>query len=206
MAYRSGKGDGRFDDLKSASAQIEIGHRVAYARQVHSRTVIVVDSAGLAGEGDGLITDNREVVVAIQVADCIPIFVAEKGGEARGLVHAGWRGSTANIAGKGIESMVSQLGADATSLRCLLGPSIQSCCYEIGEDVAEKFQSRYLTECGGNRYTLDLHSANLDQLIDAGVKGENISFDRRCTSCSGSGLHSFRRDGEKAGRNICYLG
>ena len=62
-----------------------------------------------------------------------------------------------------------------------------------------------MTEFRGNCYTLDLHRANLDQLIEAGVRNENISFDKRCTFCSNNGLHSFRRDAEAAGKNICIL-
>ncbi|MEE2877068.1 MAG: peptidoglycan editing factor PgeF [Candidatus Neomarinimicrobiota bacterium] len=205
MAYRHGKGKGCFDDLNSASIQRGIGDCVAYARQVHSSVNIFVDSPGFSGEGDGLITDHPEVVLAIQVADCVPIFVAEKSGKARGLIHAGWKGSAANIVRKGVELMVSELGAVVTNLHCLLGPSIRSCCYEIKDDVAEQFQSHYLTECGGNSYTLDLHMANLDQLIEAGVRNENIRFHKRCTCCSRNGLHSFRRNGEMAGRNICFL-
>ena len=205
IAYRRRKGEARFYDLKAASAHIGIRDNIAYVRQIHSNRIIIVDSPGFVGEGDGLITDCSEVVLAIQVADCVPIFLAEKRRKARGLIHAGWKGTVRNIAREGVEMMVSAMDTDINNLHCLLGSSIRSCCYKIRNDVAEQFQSSYLTECGGNRYNLDLHWANLDQLIEAGVNSENISFDTRCTCCSKNGLHSFRRDAEAAGRNICIL-
>ncbi|MBH31980.1 MAG: polyphenol oxidoreductase [Candidatus Marinimicrobia bacterium] len=205
IAYRRGKGEGLFDDLKAASTQLGISDRIAYARQIHSNTVISVDSPGFVGEGDGLITDSSEVALAIQVADCVPVFLMERGGKARGLIHAGWKGTLRNIAREGVAMMVSTIGTDVNNLHCFLGPSIRSCCYQIGKDVAEQFRIPHLTENGGNRYTLDLHRTNLDQLIEAGVNNENISFDTKCTCCSKNGLHSFRRDTDAAGRNICFL-
>ena len=205
IAYRRRKGESQFDDMKAASVHMGMRDSIAYARQMHSNSIIIVDSPGFVGEGDGLITDRSEVVLAIQVADCVPIFLAERRGKARGLIHAGWKGTVANIAREGVKMMVSRIGAGVDNLHCLLGPSIRSCCYKIGKDVAEQFRSSYLTKSRGNFYTLDLHRANLEQLIEAGVRNENISFDTRCTFCSKNGLHSFRRDAEVAGRNICIF-
>ena len=157
------------------------------------------------GECDGLISDSPHVVLAMQVADCLPIFVIAPDASAIGLVHAGWRGTVAGIAGEAVRKLKENFGVDPGSLSCFIGPSIHTCCYTVGREVMDKFQTDHLTENGPNHYNLDLISANSAQLSEAGVASEKITVDKRCTYCSESGLHSYRRHGDRAGRNVCFL-
>ncbi len=145
------------------------------------------------------------MVLAIQVADCLPIFLIAPNVSAIGLVHAGWRGTVAGIAGEAVRKLKEDFGVDPGSLSCFIGPSIHTCCYTVGREVMDKFQTDHLTENGPNRYNLDLISANSAQLSEAGVAAEKITVDKRCTHCSESGLHSYRRHGDRAGRNVCFL-
>ena len=160
------------------------------------------------GECDGLISDSPNVVLAIQVADCLPIFLIAPDVSAIGLIHAGWRGTVAGIALEAVCKLKEDFGVDPGSLSCFIGPSIHTCCYTVGREVMDKFQTDHLTESEPsepNLYNLDLISANSAQLREAGVAAEKITFDKRCTHCSESGLHSYRRHGDRAGRNVCFL-
>ena len=157
------------------------------------------------GECDGLISDSPNVVLAIQVADCLPIFLVAPDVSAIGLVHAGWRGTVAGIALEAVCKLKEDFGVDPGSLSCFIGPSIHTCCYTVEREVMDKFQTDHLTENGSNCYNLDLISANSAQLSEAGVATEKITVDKRCTHCSESGLHSYRRHSDRAGRNVCFL-
>ena len=199
------KEEGLFDSLLSVSAQLHLGDKLAYAHQVHSKRVFIVDSPGITSRCDGLITKNAQITLAIQVADCIPLYIAEKTGKLVGLVHAGWRGSVLGVSYEAIMIMRRKFNIHTSDIFTFLGPSIRSCCYEVGSEVAKHFPDHHLIEKGENKYSLDLIGVNLDQLKIAGIKNNNISIDKRCTYCSTDGLHSFRRDEEFAGRNICFI-
>jgi len=205
IVYRAGKRKGRFNDLLDFSDRLDNNGKVAYARQIHSNKVVSVDTPGLVGECDGLISDCPNVVLAIQVADCLPIFLTAPDMSVIGLIHAGWRGTVAGIAGKAVLKLKKDFGVKPKLLSCFIGPSIHTCCYTVGAEVKEKFHTDHLTKNGPSHYTLDLISANSAQLSEAGVAAEKITVDKRCTHCSESGLHSYRRHGDRAGRNICFL-
>ena len=101
--------------------------------------------------------------------------------------------------------MSDEFGVDPTLISCFLGPSIGSCCYKVGADVAGEFDQTFLIESDPLGYTLDLSGANEAQLLTEGIAGKNVKTDKRCTCCCEDGLHSYRRDGDRAGRNICFL-
>jgi len=139
IVYRTDSRKGRFTDLLEFSDRLGINGKVAYARQIHSNKVVSVDAPGLVGECDGLISDNPNVVLAIQVADCLPIFLIAPDVSAIGLVHAGWRGTVAGISGEAVRKLKEVFGVDPRSLSCFIGPSIHTCCYTVGRDVMDKF-------------------------------------------------------------------
>lgn len=179
---------------------------IAYGYQIHSATVNLVGSGGYAGEGDGLITANSEVALTIQVADCVPLFIHSRDNCVLGLFHVGWRGAIAGIVEKGISLMANHLDAAPAQMEAVLGPAIGPCCYEVKEDVADRFPNIFLSRKDEEQHCLDLPAFVRTTLINAGVFQDNIHVDRRCTFCSDEGFHSFRRDGDSAGRIICFFG
>jgi YfiH family protein len=173
---------------------------LATLRQVHSAAcVLAAGRGGVLGEGDALLEDRPGSVVAVQTADCLPILLVDERHRAVAAVHAGWRGTVARIAQRGVEAMGAQFGSLAEDLHAAIGPGIGKCCYEVGPEVAAQFGQQ-------GRGHVDLAAANRRQLMDAGVTPERIYASNLCTMCRGEEFHSFRRDQEAAGRLYSFAG
>jgi hypothetical protein len=179
---------------------------LAFGHQIHSSIVNVVKTVGYAGEGDGLITKTAEVVLTVQVADCVPLFIHSRDSSTLGLFHAGWRGALAGIIEEGISLMASQCDVVPSQMEAVLGPSIGPCCYEIREDVSTYFPDLFLRRKNREHSFLDLPGYVKEKLMSAEITADNIFMDGRCTFCSEEHFHSFRRDGDAAGRIICFFG
>jgi hypothetical protein len=120
--------------------------RLARLTQVHGATVLGVpeDTAGAAasgtwGEGDALITAQYGTALAVKVADCVPILIADRRLGAVAAVHAGWRGTAAAIVQAAVHALARQYGSRPVDLVAAIGPSIGPCCYEVGTDVCDQF-------------------------------------------------------------------
>lgn len=171
----------------------------AWLRQVHSARVIEAGE-GDCGEGDALTTTRAELGLAVATADCVPVLLA--GGGRVAAVHAGWRGIVAGVVPAALASF------DALSeVEVWIGPAIGPCCYEVGEEVAAAVvaTSRSSAARPGRRGRphLDLQEAVAAQLAAAGVT-RHVRL-ARCTACHPGELHSHRRDGARAGRNLALI-
>ncbi len=155
-----------------------------------------------AGSCDILVTGLDSVALVVQTADCVPIVLA--GERSIGLVHAGWRGAASNAAAAGVAAM-AELGERPSSLRAFLGPSIRSCCYEVGDEVAEGFDGRFVRRSLDGRLHLDLAAVTHIQLAAAGLLDRNIATHPACTRCGGEKFASYRRDGKASGRMIALV-
>lgn len=172
---------------------------MASLKQIHSATVLMADKAGPVGEGDALATGQAAVKVSVRTADCYPILLADERNRAVAAVHAGWRGTAAQIVLRTIERMRARCGTDPADLHVAIGPGIGACCYQVGVEVAREFG---LEQAG----RIDLAEANRRQLIAAGVAAGRIDVLGGCTKCDAHLFHSFRRDRERAGRMVSYIG
>ena len=113
-------------------------------RQIHSDLIHCVDA--LPAEhlvGDGLITATPGLLLAIQTADCLPVILVDTKRRAVGVFHAGWRGTVKRIVEKGVGEMFRHFGTQARDIKAVIGPGIQGCCYEVGEEVRTKFESQF---------------------------------------------------------------
>jgi purine-nucleoside/S-methyl-5'-thioadenosine phosphorylase / adenosine deaminase len=185
--------------------------------------------------GDGLITNAAGVLLAVKVADCLPVIVADRRRRAVGIFHAGWRGTVQRIVEKGVGEMRRQLGCRPEDLLAAIGPGIGACCYEIGEQVEDEFDSQfaYAKELFTDVFDswslktkypmlflnqrapghgepalsrhLDLVEANRRQLRDAGVPEENIESLGLCTACRTDLFFSYRRE-HVTGRMLAVVG
>jgi len=125
--------------------------RVVALRQIHSDVVRVIrgkqieDSANSKGalSGDALITREPGVLLVVQTADCVPILLADTRNKAVAAIHSGWRGTLARIAEKTLGQMRMEFGTDPAHVVATVGPAIGRCCYEVGEEVVQKFEARF---------------------------------------------------------------
>ena len=140
-------------------------------------------------------------------ADCVPVLLFEPEKRVVAAVHAGWRGTAAEIVGVTVRVMQEHFGCDLQRVVAAIGPSIGKCCFEVGEEVARVFQQLFpgnqaIVGLGKQpgKYQVDLWEANRKELLACGVKNENIEVAGMCSVCHPDLFFSYRREGEKAGR------
>lgn len=173
--------------------------RLTWPRQVHSATVLGVNSGGCCGEGDALMSQRNDLALSVATADCLPIVLA--GTQSISTIHAGWRGLAQDIIGE----VIARLSEPADQLRAWIGPAIGVCCYEVGEDVADqvaKSSGDTVRKLTAKKPHLDLIAAAEIQLYRRGLR--KIDSLRICTRCHPEWLWSYRREGENAGRNWTF--
>jgi YfiH family protein len=159
--------------------------RVTVAGAVHGADVGRVDAAaGVVPDVDALVTDCRGLPLLVTCADCYALIVFDPVRPALALVHAGWRGTAAGIAGQAVLALGSEYGSRPQDLVAGLGPGICAGCYEVSSDVAERFDPRFLRPARDgdtNRFQLDLAAANRAQLEEAGIPPGRIHQHGACT-------------------------
>ena len=187
--------------------------KVARLKQVHGNRIIFTDDEDIfeasESEGDGLINASKGLGVAAAAADCVPILFADEGGTVTAAVHAGWRGTLAEISSEALRLIDERYAVPPSRMRAVIGPSIKLCCYEVGEDVASLFLGKfgpdggYLQEKGGGKYMLDLPRMNAIILEREGAGAiETLSH---CTKCDGS-FYSYRREGKGVPSQLSFIG
>ncbi len=174
---------------------------VAYQKQIHSDIISVVDRGGNCGESDAIITVKKNLGLAVSVADCVPIFIYDKMQLVISAVHSGWRGTEKKILLKTLEKLNDEFNSKPEDLIVYLGPSISQVNYEVGAEVDEKFEKRYLIP-KENKFLLDVAQVNYDILIKFGVKKSNIQKSGLCTFEMNEFLHSYRKSGKYSGRSL----
>lgn len=174
---------------------------VSYQKQVHEDRINLVNSPGNCGESDALITTKVNLGLAISSADCPAIFIYDQKKKVIAAVHSGWKGTEKKILNKTIQRLKAEFGSNPSELICYIGPSISQRNYEVGEDVALKFEASFVLR-SGNKFHLDLAGANFRALIEEGVKESNVQVSGLCTYEYENLLHSYRRGGMKSGRAL----
>ena len=174
-------------------------------KQTHSTNVVLWEKPGSVMDTDGIFTSNPKLVCSIQVADCMPVYFAHKNKPFFGLVHAGWRGLVHGILLQSAKCIKENEKA-LSDFDILIGPSIQNCCFEVSDDVIDQFDSRFVEKKKDGKYRIDLQKMALSQLVKSGFQSEKITILNECTFCNEHKYHSYRRNGNKAGRMIGLLG
>jgi YfiH family protein len=206
-------------------------------RQVHSDLIHVVRSRTPDKfVGDGLVTDLRGIALGILTADCFPVLLVDSKHKAVGAFHAGWRGTVKRIVEKGVGIMRLEFGSRPEDIHAAIGPGIQNCSLEVGEEVKDAFQTQFEyaaelfhdvqeSDAVRERYPmlfmnqrapghgdpclklhLDLREANRRQLLAAGVPESNITAFKDCTVCSPRKFFSHRAQHGKTGRMVAVVG
>ena len=183
-------------DILFGALSLDIGTLVV-SRQVHGTEIRAVSTGDIHRigtpvpyEADGLITDLFGITLMIFTADCTPILLHDPVRGCIGAVHAGWRGTVADIAGKAVRRMAEEFGSRPNDVCAAIGPCISKCCYETGGDVPAALRAalgegaeEFITERGG-KYLVALKGANRQLLLRAGLSPENIAVSDECTMCS----------------------
>ena len=187
--------------------------RFVAVRQVHGTDVLVVGervpTRELLEQGwDALITDEPGLCLTIKTADCVPVLLFDPVRRVIAAIHAGWRGTLAQIVPKTIGAMRERYGSRVDVMKAAIGPSAASCCYEVDEPVLSRLRevfpawSLVLREVGDNRAKLDLRLVIRRQAEEAGVRAESISAADHCTICEPDLFYSYRREGSVRGTMI----
>lgn len=187
--------------------------RFVAVRQVHGTEALVVGeqvpSRELLEQGwDALLTDEPGLCLTIKTADCVPVLLFDPVRRVIAAIHAGWRGTLAEIVPKTIATMRERYGGQTQTVKMAIGPSADSCCYEVDEPVLSRLRevfpawSLVLREAGDNRAKLDLRQVIRRQAEEAGVRGEAICSARHCTICEPELFYSYRREGSVRGTMI----
>ena len=194
--------------------------RLVTAGQVHGNGVLHVTAiqagtgarpdSSQVGIGDALIATEPGVVLLSMHADCLPIFLVDPVVPAVAVIHAGWRGTVANVAGATVAALAAH-HADPGRLLAFLGPAIGMECYEVGEDVAAAWRTvgagtDDILQPMGERWRFNLAAANAQLLIAAGVPAGQIEHSAICTRCGGDAWFSHRGQGAATGRFGAMIG
>jgi purine-nucleoside/S-methyl-5'-thioadenosine phosphorylase / adenosine deaminase len=206
-------------------------------RQIHSDLINVVRSPHPGPlTGDGLVTNLPGIALGILTADCFPVLLADRKNKAVAALHCGWRPTAKRMVEKTLGLMRYEFGTRPRDVHAVLGPGIQSCCYEVGEELKEEFESQFAY--GGRlfhgvqesdpvreRYPLlfmnmrapghgdlciklhlDLREANRRQLLTLGMPEKNISALEECTACDTRSFFSHRAEKGNTGRMLAVIG
>jgi YfiH family protein len=229
----SGAADGDtrpgWDDV-ARTLDVEVT-RLVRVRQVHGNAVLIAGqpAPNRIVEADVIISANSDLALAVQAADCVPLLVADRRSGAVAAAHAGWRGLAAGVPRAVVDALTRECGSRPADLVIAIGPAIGACCYEVGEDVRERFASTFnrdqvagwfadapavlagnpsmprITGARTGRWFFDGWKAAREQLVDAGVPTDQIFAAALCTASHPEALCSYRRDGPPAGRMAAVI-
>jgi YfiH family protein len=227
LGSRTGSDEGRaWSEVEAA-----MGGALRRIHQVHGTDVAVVrradgsPAATVMSDADIIVSDDPSVAIAIQTADCVPLLIADRRIGAVAAAHAGWRGLAAGVPGTVIDALAREFSSRPSDLVVAAGPSIGSCCYEVGPEVRERFAAAgwpdRLAVCWffdaprptptnpsmpglrlprAGHWFFDGSRAARDQLEAAGVPRRQIFLADLCTASHAGMFCSYRRDGRQAGR------
>jgi YfiH family protein len=168
---------------------------LVHMRQIHSDTIIIVNpdihNFENPPECDALITDIANIPLMVMTADCTPVLLFDNVKAVKGIVP------------KTIEKMCTSFGSNIEDITVVLGPSIHSCCYEVGEKVANEIMENgygLAIVYENEKYSLDVNTIIHKQLKESGVHKENIEDLNICNACENQDFFSYRADNQKTGR------
>lgn len=198
------------NDLKEVLNTAGITSRVYLPVQKHTGRVKILENDFKPEVADAILTERKGVLIGVQVADCVPILLYDKGKSAVGAVHAGWRGTAAGILKNTIKTMQEKYKSSAENILIAIGPSIRECCYNVGSEVKDAVceatgEGGYYHETDGKLF-IDLSNANRIQALSSGVLEKNIWQSEECTFCNPEKFHSYRYAKDSAGRQGGFIG
>ena len=183
------------------------GQQVAFGEQMHTANAMLVHDAGIFKKTDALITQKKNVFLAVLIADCFPVFLFDPASTTVAVIHAGWRGTRAGIIENTLDLLRLELNLQAGGMIAAVGPGLQRECFEVRKDVYELFDGQYLSpHREADKKYLDLRQVIVDKLRRQGVSEERLEWSNECTMCSAEKFYSYRRQGKNSGRMMAIIG
>ncbi len=165
---------------------------VVFMNQVHGDRVCYVDeNTTQTPTCDAMISNSRHIALAVMVADCIPLVFYDAKTCSMGVAHAGREGTRLKIASKTLQAMHAHFGAKVEDIQVFMGPSIQDCCYEVGQEATKDLE--HVMEQRGEKFFLNLSLANQKELLNAGIQKAHLHCEKSCTCCDKT-YFSYRRE------------
>ena len=190
--------------------------------QTHTDNIRIVTKAD-CGKGtvypkdyqdvDGLVTNEKDTVLATFFADCVPLFFVDPVEKVIGLSHSGWKGTVQKIGKKTVKMMVQHFGSKPENIHAAIGPSICQDCYEVSEDVIRQFKDSFdetlwkelFYPTKPEKYQLNLWEANRQIMIEAGIPESQIEVTDVCTCCNPEILFSHRATNGRRGNLGAFM-
>lgn len=193
-------------------------HQVMKPHQTHTDNIEVVNEVKALEDVDGMITNQKGLVLLTTSADCTSLLLYDPVKKAIGDVHSGWRGTLQAIGRKAVEKMIQEYDGKPENIICCICPCIKQCHFEVEDEVKDLFEKEYANLKnidkiiqkgevieGKQKYYIDTTEINRQLLKQVGLKEENIIDSGICTMCHPEQFHSYRVDKEKSGRNAAII-
>ncbi len=181
------------------------GFGTAIPKQVHSDRCVRADGPWVRQrpEADAVVTNCPSVLVCVRTADCLPVLLVDPVGRSVAAVHAGWRGAVGGVLPNAVRKLCTEYGSRAGDIEAAIGPGIGVCCFEVGEEVAGRFDESFVDRSRSTPH-VDLASLLKWQLHDVGVS--LVECCGECTSCSLDRYYSHRAERGTTGRMLAVAG
>jgi len=181
------------------------GRKVTFQFQVHSNIHNYVSETAFFRGSDGLYTDRKNLFLAVNVADCIPVFMYDSVNHIVAAIHSGWKGTHMKIASLTLSTLIDKFGTKPENVFAYIGPGISVKNFEVGKEVFDLFDDEF-KEVRNGKYYVDLKKDIYVRLIKQGVRKENLQVTKYCTYEDSDKFHSYRRDKDKSGRMLGIIG
>ena len=211
LQFRGASAD---EDYRRLAALLDVTpERIVRVKQVHGRTVLTISPGTIVDgqpEADAIVSTDPDRAIAVRVADCVPILLADRAHRVVAAAHAGWRGTCAGIAAATVE-VIGELGVAPSDLVAAVGACIGPCCYQVDDRVRTAFlgmtpdAAAWFEEDGPGHWKLDLWQANAQQLEDAGVPVSSVHVAKWCTADNLGDCFSYRAEGSGTGRLVAAI-
>lgn len=181
--------------------------QLATSYQVHGDKVLYAIEPGDYSGFDALVTDRKDVFVAVSVADCTPILIYDTENEVVAAIHAGWRGTVDGIVFKTLETMQDHFGTKSKDCFAYIGTCIDECSFEVDADVADHFPNEFKRfDASLNKFLVDLKAGNKDQLLEFGIPDSQIEVSPFSTVLNNDHYFSHRKEKGQTGRMMAVIG
>lgn len=192
-------------------------HLLLTVNQVHGSEILVIDQPNPEVShfqrvaSDAIITDQRNIMIGILVADCFPVLLYDREKHVAGVIHLGWRGMAVGLLGRTVKAMNELFNCRASDLCAAVGPGIGAHKYEVDRPVRDAFREgvgqweRIATEVSLGHWQLDLQKSCLLQLEETGIERSSIDLVAECTCCHKENFFSYRRDRGRTGRQLGFV-
>ncbi len=199
-----------YENRRRFLAAFDGEYKLAMVWQVHGNELKIVRDLADIGDSeenaDAVLSNLPGVLAGAKTADCVPVLIGDPKTGAFAAIHAGWRGTVRSIVMKAVERMKVEFDSDPADLIAAIGPAACGRNYEIGQDVIDEFRAnfeasdKYFSPTRDGHALVDLHLANLDQLIAAGLNAKKISTAPFCTMERIDLFFSYRVEKKKNGK------